>query len=533
MLVFCVTSLLVGITEREVLEGFYKSTGGDKWTTNTNWNTAADICTWHGISCSGKYVSSIALQGNNLVGVIPSNFGHLSGLVSFDLSKNNLGGPIPQSVGNMRNLMAIGLRENKLNGTLPDSLGRCTKLAYVHLDFNELTGTIPSSWASLKKLQVLGLVDNKLSGPVPTALSQMTALTTLALGWNSFTGPVPQSFSNLVNLEALDFANNSLSGQFPDIFRSTGKLRELILCFNDIEGPLPDSIGLLPNISVVAIAFNKLTSFPETLASNPSMYLLFLQGNNIRQKFPQAFNKTTNIEVALNKNPFICPIPEWAGWTGATCTASPNSEERATAEDRDAYYKPPPRKRPSSFKNASPSVFKYYGLSQCPDLPSMETQIFNIPSSLNPYFTLDPKFYGRPITRYPADHWCMHGQSECIGNYARLCANKIDSTKYVAFAKCQGASMKAIPSNTRACAEAAGLNWEDMKQCLWDDGRDLLRESQASADKDAAVWSPTLYIDDKKECLWNLAPCSVPGGTPDMVKKICEKIEGQKPAACN
>lgn len=110
----------------------------------TNWDA------WEGVTChpnkkeTALVVSQIDLGSQGLKGFISDQIGHLSNLVSLNLSSNFL------------------------EGTLPSGLGQ-ESLARLDLSNNQLTGSIPESLAS-SNLQLVLLNDNLLEGKVPDKL---------------------------------------------------------------------------------------------------------------------------------------------------------------------------------------------------------------------------------------------------------------------------------------------------------------------------------------------------------------------------
>jgi acyl-CoA-binding protein len=44
----------VKLLEKYALLMFYKRIGGEDWTKNTGWDTASDVCTWHGVECNAN-----------------------------------------------------------------------------------------------------------------------------------------------------------------------------------------------------------------------------------------------------------------------------------------------------------------------------------------------------------------------------------------------------------------------------------------------------------------------------------------------
>jgi hypothetical protein len=214
----------VNTKDSMALVQFYKSTGGKNWTNHTNWLTKAPVSTWYGIGVGNvggesRVVNIIFdFQGNNLVGSIPSSFGNLTQLTTFEFSGNSLLiGSLPPSFKKLINLTEIfmfncGLSgslkvlesiphpfdfefsNNHFSGALPN-LQNTPGLVELDLDFNQFTGTIPESYGYMNSTGggVLYLNDNQLTGKIPQSF-----------------GIEYQQRGMLVNL-----SNNLLSGAIP------------------------------------------------------------------------------------------------------------------------------------------------------------------------------------------------------------------------------------------------------------------------------------------------------------------------------
>ena len=178
-----------GTPERSLLVALYNATDGDNWTNKTNWLSDSDISSWHGVSVSNGWVTSLDLRGNNLTGTIPEELDNLSNLTYLRLADNALSGPIPVELSNLTNLNYLNLGDNALSGEIPKELGNLTELTY------------------------LRLADNALSGPIPVELSNLTNLTFLTIKGNKLSGEIPKELGNLSNLTRLRLYNNDLSGR--------------------------------------------------------------------------------------------------------------------------------------------------------------------------------------------------------------------------------------------------------------------------------------------------------------------------------
>ena len=72
----------VSPAEKASLVDLFDSLTGKNWTTNTNWISNPDPCTWYGVDCgsSESAILALSLEGNNAVGTLPESIGALSQL---------------------------------------------------------------------------------------------------------------------------------------------------------------------------------------------------------------------------------------------------------------------------------------------------------------------------------------------------------------------------------------------------------------------------------------------------------------------
>ncbi|CAL5430552.1 unnamed protein product [Camellia sinensis] len=91
-----------------------------------------------------KFLVSMDLSNNGIVGEIPEELMDLSGLLNLNLSGNHLKGRIPNNIGNLTQLESLDLSRNKLSGPIPPSLSSLRYLSYLNMSFNNLSGRIPT-----------------------------------------------------------------------------------------------------------------------------------------------------------------------------------------------------------------------------------------------------------------------------------------------------------------------------------------------------------------------------------------------------
>ena len=222
--------------ERGALEALYRATGGDDWTDNANWLSAAPFEDWYGVEVDqAGHVTGLRLGGWD------ESAARLVG--------NGLAGSLPARVGDLAHLRYLSLAGNELTGPAPLELGRLTNLLELDLNGNALTGTIPPTLANLTSLQGLSLWGHSwTSEPAPAWLGQLTGLVALDLGGHRLTGPIPATWRNLRDIEYLYLWGNRLTGPIPSWFGSLSKLRTLNLAGNALTGPLPASLTRLSDL---------------------------------------------------------------------------------------------------------------------------------------------------------------------------------------------------------------------------------------------------------------------------------------------
>ena len=137
----------------EVLEGFYKGTGGLGWAQNGNWLTESPLSSWYGITVEDGLVTALDLSGNELAGHLPSEIGEFMDVKNLDLSDNQLSGVLPTSIGDLARLETLYLKDNEFSGVVPHSLGRLGALKRLDLSDNDMEGALPGTFTDLGALE--------------------------------------------------------------------------------------------------------------------------------------------------------------------------------------------------------------------------------------------------------------------------------------------------------------------------------------------------------------------------------------------
>ncbi|XP_012468637.1 receptor-like protein 9DC3 [Gossypium raimondii] len=241
----------------------------------------------------------LSFEKNPLIsGYLPASIGNLSvSLLYFDASSCGISGRIPEEIGNWNpnnKLRYLALNENQLEGILPLSLINCSELVLldvannnlsdtfphwlgmlpkllqmVDLSHNDFTGLLPTEFfqnlkalkeevgheydllsyfvlLTIKGLQLefkikelIDLLDNGFHGEIPKAVGELRLLHALSLSSNCLTCSIPLSFGNLKALESLDLSFNKLSGRIPFELTNLTFLKVLRFSNNNLVGPIP------------------------------------------------------------------------------------------------------------------------------------------------------------------------------------------------------------------------------------------------------------------------------------------------------
>ena len=269
------------LTDRDVLEILFESTGRWSWDDHDNWLTDAPLDEWAGVETDASgHVQRLDLRENGLTGEIPSELGKLASLGNLDLGNNALTGEIPPELGKLASLERLRLSFNGLTGVIPPELGKLANLQYLSLSFNGLTGVIPPKLGDLANLQFLYLSNNDLTGEIPPELGKLTNLERLYLHNNDLTGVIPPELGKLANLERLSLSNNDLTGVIPPELGKLANLEGLWLHNDGLTGVIPPELGGLVSLTWLYLSKNDLTGqIPPELGKLANLEGLYLYGN--------------------------------------------------------------------------------------------------------------------------------------------------------------------------------------------------------------------------------------------------------------
>ena len=279
--------------DRAVLVRFYETTGGFRWTRNTNWLSDRPLGEWFGVTTDEyERVTELTLIDNNLSGSLPAELGELTRLRFLRLRGNgSLTGAIPGELGLLPDLWSISLSRNNFTGSIPAELGLSASLFTIQLDYNQLTGEIPAELGQLPRLSDLQLNDNQLTGQIPPELGRLTGLRSLLLDWNMLTGQIPPELGRLTGLRSLSLDWNMLTGQIPPTLGNLANVYRLELNHNQLTGTIPPELGNMTGLTELFLDNNMLSGpLPEELAALPDLYLIFVGVNpDLAGPLPRSF----------------------------------------------------------------------------------------------------------------------------------------------------------------------------------------------------------------------------------------------------
>ncbi len=297
------------LSDREILELFYRETGGASWIRNEGWLTDRPLGDWFGIRANeiGR-ITSIRLHANRLTGVVPAEVGQLSGLEWLNLGRNQLTGSVPPELLQLSRLKELNLGRNQLTGSVSPELSQLSSLEWLGLHNNQFTGSIPPELGQLSNLKALGLAGNRLTGSIPPELAQISSLRELWLSGNQLAGSIPPELGQLSSLEDLQLDDNQLAGSIPPELGQLSSLEDLELEDNQLAGSIPPELGQLSSLEDLGLDDNQLVgSIPQELGNLNSLITLRLSRNfGLVGALPLSLTKLNNLERLQASGTMLC-----------------------------------------------------------------------------------------------------------------------------------------------------------------------------------------------------------------------------------
>ncbi len=255
-----------------------------------------------------KVLLKLYMGGNRFYGNIPTSISDLSSLTLLNLSYNSLSGGIPPEIGHLGDLQMLGLAGNQISGSIPNSLGNLQNLNQIDLSRNSLVGKIPNTFGNFQKLLSMDLSNNRFNGNITRELFNLPSLSTiLNLSKNLLSGPLPEEVSILEKVVAIDLSDNNLSGNIPSSISKCQSLEKLFLARNVLSGPIPSTLEEVKGLDTLDLSSNQLSgSIPVELQKLQALQSLNLSFNNLEGIVPSdgVFKNLSNVH--LEGNPKLC-----------------------------------------------------------------------------------------------------------------------------------------------------------------------------------------------------------------------------------
>ncbi|KAI4357122.1 hypothetical protein L6164_001090 [Bauhinia variegata] len=250
-----------------------------------------------------KVLSSLYMGGNKIYGPIPASISHLSGLKLLNLSYNSISGRIPSELGELVELQELSLAGNQISGSIPESLGSLKKLNEIDLSGNELSGQIPVSFGNFQSLISMDLSNNKLTGTIPKEIINLPTLSSsLNLSKNFLSGSLPEF--GIVAVATIDLSNNQLSGSLPSSIKNCLSLEKLVLVRNMFSGSIPQTLEEVRGLVTLDLSSNFFSGFiPTELENLKALQFLNLSYNDLEGSIPSGgvFQNLSAVHLEGNK----------------------------------------------------------------------------------------------------------------------------------------------------------------------------------------------------------------------------------------
>ena len=297
---------------------------------------------------------NLSLSDNAITGSILTNWDLLPNLVSLKLSRNNLTGSVPVQIGTyLTNLETLALDGNDLDGLLPESLKNLASLSFLNVSCNEqLSGALFAWLPSFTELRVLSAAYTKMLGVMEAPLA----------GWNvpalpavPFSNPqlflFSQNTTACVNLTVLDVRGvnvvgarlpgtlgamnaleefrwsctfNAQGGDFPNITSLATNLRILDGSFEGCDLEIPESLGNATSLEFLRLTkggaseYSEIVKIPETIGNLVHLTHLDLSYNSLSGTLPASMVKLVALEhldLRVNKLSGSLPASHLHAWT--------------------------------------------------------------------------------------------------------------------------------------------------------------------------------------------------------------------------
>ena len=447
------------------------------------------------------------------------------------------------------------MNTKQMSGTIPECFVKFAELQTLHLGGNKLTGTVPAfTAASLRSLDLsrnqlvgvpafarlaqaqgmteLDLFGNQLSGPI-TGMSKHPSLVVLDVHSNKHTGSVPADYANkMPNLYVLRAQNNKLSGFLPSDY-ATSTVASFDFSQNPLFCPLPN----LGEGGKADCTYWRLTSATPNRCRVGTQCTVVVRGENFvtEQRVSCRFGDAAVVSATVQSTRELrCVV---TANKAATVQLQVVAEGKPISANTLMFHFVDDSSKNQAARHSSnpePVRVRIHGESKCPDFGSIATIFKPIMHRLGAgVVDVQLGWIMKELPEYAMGFWSLHGQAEVIGNAMVSCVGaQHNVTAAVDFAACLAEKIDTVPTNAPDCAKRLGFDYDKVRACAFaDDGAQLLHNAMVLSNKDGAVWSPTILINDQLFCLWHSTPCQA-SSEDDFFRAVCAAYKGPKPAVC-
>ena len=333
------------LSDRQILELIYNSTGGPEWSeyNQDGWLVEEDLNDWHGVKVNEEG-RVIELRLEQPKGIIPAEIGDLTELeklyiyVKNSSSDGDPENPLPLTISKLAKLRSLEIYCGGVACQAPSLMEMpdletliltCDGSEYpediasrnlVTLRLCDFTGVLPAWIYEQPALEELYVYTSELKGGLAPEVGNLYNLTELHIDNSQFIGavdapdsdlPAAQIFDNLKSLKYLFLRRCSTSGVLPESIGDMPELKSMILCDLGLTGELPKQLGDLPKIETLEIYENELTGqIPPELFNATTLKSLWLQRNHLTGPLPKEIGNLVNLEsIYIANNELSGTIP--------------------------------------------------------------------------------------------------------------------------------------------------------------------------------------------------------------------------------
>ncbi|KAL1567751.1 hypothetical protein AAHA92_03197 [Salvia divinorum] len=201
---------------------------------------------WRRLQLAPPKSSRLESLNMTLSGTIPPQLGHLSFLVSLDLTSNLFVGALPPELSLLLHLKFMSLRLNNFTGDMPPLFGQLPKLEYLNLRNNSFTGSILKSLSNLTNIEI----------------GSLTSLQRLYISGNNLNDTLPHEIGSLESLVDFGAESNQIGDSVDfNVFINMSSLQTLLLWRKKFIGNFSRDVGNLTILTSLPLHENYLTGF--------------------------------------------------------------------------------------------------------------------------------------------------------------------------------------------------------------------------------------------------------------------------------